>query len=506
MKKLVVLCSLLFLLGFFSACGRNGSDIEYPEATVSPYTNDIQNADDPELTPPPPDIPSFDHYEIILQIDPAAREVTNGISRITFTNRTGEPLDTIVLRVFSNAFNEGTQHYFPELGPQIFRHGRDYGYMQFQLITMNDEDIVYDLAGTILSLYPEEPLAPEQTVQLALHYNAIIPMIAHRTGANEQAMWFGMFLPVLAVFGDDGWLTPEYYPAGDSFILAMANFEVEIITPAGYIVAGTGENTGEITIEETDTRVTNFIANNVRDFAFAISPYFQRERISAEGVDIHLYYFTDTLPLNEIINIVNDSMENFSDRIGLYPFDHIRIVETDMFLDSAVFSNMIFMDTAALTRPNPITLSRALGHQWFYNVIGNNTVAEPWLHNGLVEYLVTLFFYEPELKQSVISESYSIVAGRDNLSLTNGLWAFDNWQDYHLTHHTKSMLMFNALHIRMGDELFWELIRQYFQTFYFQIATGGDFKNLAEEIYIESLEDFFNEWFSTVTPLPINTQ
>jgi len=67
------------------------------------------------------------------------------------------------------------------------------------------------------------------------------------------------------------------------------------------------------------------------------------------------------------------------------------------------------------------------------------------------------------------------------------------------------MLMFNALHFRMGDELFMELIRQYFQTFYFQIATGEDFKILAEEIYAGSLDDFFSEWFTrgTIPPLPI---
>ena len=504
MKRLIACGLLVILLGLIGACGRNGDADPYPSPTPYPYPYDDQNGDYPEPIPIPPDIPSFDHHEITLTIEPATRTITSGISRITFTNRTGQPLDTIVLRVFLNAFSEGSMNYVPGFERWIFRHGRDYGYMHIQHVTMNNEDMEYDLDGTILFLHPDEPLAPEQTVQLVLQYNAYVPMIAHRTGANNQAIWFGMALPILAVFSDGAWLTPDYYPIGDPFILAMANFDVEIITPLEYIVAGTGVNTDEIPIEDTGTRVTTFRANNVRDFAFAVSPYFYRERINTEGVDIHLYYFTEDLPTDVIFGFVSNIMEHFSYRIGLYPFDHIRIVETDMFIDYMVFSNMIFVDSAALRRPYDMALAHALGRQWFYNVVGNNPVAEPWLNNGLVRYLVWLLFDHTPQRYTSIANLYIIIGRRDDLSLTDGLWAFVNFQDYHMTHHVKGMLMFHALHERMGDELFWELIRRYFQTFYFRIATGEDFKNLADEIYTDSLEEFFSEWFvrRTVPPLP----
>jgi len=90
--------------------------------------------------------------------------------------------------------------------------------------------------------------------------------------------------------------------------------------------------------------------------------------------------------------------------------------------------------------------------------------------------------------------------------MQNGLGAFENWQSYYHTHHIKGMLMFYALNHRMGDDLFWELIRTYFHMFYFQIATGADFISLAEEIYQDSLEDFFAEWFSGGTLPPLLPQ
>ena len=488
MKKL--LCFIFLTLGLLASCGGQEPE-EYPELLPTPYDEQVSSD---YAEPLPLYIPGFDHYEVSLTIDPTARTVS-GISITTFTNRTSEPLDIIVLRVYLNGFNENSQNFFPELMQNIFRHGFTYGYMDIEHASMNNEDLVYHLAGTVLVLYPQEPISPGETVQLVLQYNAYIPMIAHRIGANSQAMWFGMFLPILATIGDDGWVIPEYYPAGDPFILEMASFEVEIITPADYIVAGTGVTADEITL--ADTKVTRFVVSNARSFSFAISPYFIRERITSDSGDIHLYYYTTGLPIDIIIEILSAGMEHFSGIVGQYPFDHIRIVETDMFISGAAFSNVIFMDTAALAEPDAEAIIMMLGEQWFSNIVSTNSVLEPWLDEGLVRYIMARYFYDQPMEiEEYAAQAAVLLSEQDNLSLSNGLGTFDDWQSYYQTHHIKGMLMFYALNNRMGDELFWVLIREYFQAFYFQIAAGMDFVHLAEEIYGGSLEDFFTEWLA----------
>ena len=502
MRKLIF-CFLLLLMMLAAACGRGSLPVEIPEPTP-----DATYVETGYQTPEPMmailDIPGFDHYDVSLTIDPVARMVTSGMSRITFTNRTAGDLYEIVLRVPLNAFEEGRRHTFAEFERRVYRHGRDYGFMNIQYVTVDNEEMDFALDGTVLLLNLETPLAPGTTVQLVLQYNAYIPMISHRIGANRQAMWFGMFLPMLAVYGEDGWLTPDFYPAGDPFILEMANFAVEIITPADYIVAGTGVKTGEIPVEDTNTRVTTFVANNTRDFAFAVSSYFRQEWISSDSGDIHLYYFTEDLPVDLILDIARESIGQFSYRAGHYPFDHIRIIETEIFRDFMVFSNVIFVDTQSLMQPNYMALGRALGQQWFFNVVGSDPVSESWLDKGLVRYLSIRLFYSPVAAWAHMSSAYGTVAARDDLYLGRGLGTFENWRDYYQTHHIKGMLMFDALSRRMGDELFWELVHQYFQTFYFRIATGEDFMMLAEEVYGGSLADFFEEWFAdgTVPPLP----
>ncbi|MCL2570903.1 MAG: M1 family metallopeptidase [Defluviitaleaceae bacterium] len=508
MKKLLLTWGLLVLmLGILGACGSEAPD-DYPAPTPYDYYEDYHNDYYPDPAPTPEYVPGFDHYDVSITIDPGTRTVS-GISRTTFSNRTGEPLGTIVIRVFFNAFNEGNAHYFSEFERSIFRHGHSYGYMDIQHVSMNNEDVEYNLESTVLTLYPDEPLSPGETVQLVLQYNAYVPSIAHRTGANQQAMWFGMFLPVVAAQDDSGWIINDYYPAGDPFVLNMASFEVEIITPADYIVAGTGVILDEIISEETDRRITVFTSSSARCFAFAVSPYFQRESITVEGVDVHLYYYTLDLPIDDIMEIIYASVGHMSNRVGAYPFDHIRVVETDMFLSGVSFSNIVFMNTATLRQPNSQALSRVLGQQWFSYVVGSNQVTESWLDKGLIRYITAeLFYLRPLDLRNYMAEEHALIYGRTDLFMTRSLGSFDSWMDYFHTHHIKSMLMFNALHNQMGDRLFWELVRQYFQTFYLQVASGADFISLAEEIYGDSLQDFFRQWIraGTVPPLPIRPE
>lgn len=497
-----------------SACGgRNGNDYE-------PYENDLteQNSNgeyengefetaEPEIEPPPPDIPIYNEYNISLEIDPSARTV-QGISHIEFTNRADIPLDTIVLRVYLNAFGEDVSPppFFPELEWRVFPNEPDFGYMDIQYAFADNEPLDFILDETILTLNLAEPLKPNTTIQLLLQYNAQIPQMAHRTGSNDYAMWFGMFLPTLAVFGEDGWHTESHYPAGSPFLLETANYRVEITTPSRYVVVGTGLRTEEV-IGDTDTKITHFTAHQARDFAFAISPYFQNARISTEsGIDIHFYYYTETLLIDEILEISRRTFEHFEEQIGAYPLGHLTIVETDLVEDSFSFSQIVFVDSWYLNRGGRYWgVAHGIGNQWFANIIGTNRTLSPWLTDGLTRFVQAPIFYPtPESLRARMERDHVSIEDRTTLFLYRGLYASPNRAHYAHTHGRKAMLMFYALNHHMGDELFREFLSEYYQQFSFNIATAENFIELAEEIYGNSLHDFFYEWIhkGTVPELP----
>ena len=497
MKKIIAYFFFIALLVFTASCGsereENGS--LYPEDDPPSYITD-QYPETPDPEPIPLDIPPYNEYIVWLQIDPQTNTV-EGISQVLYTNRTGAPLDEIVFRLYLNAFREDhlPLPFFEELKERVFRRGIDFGYMNISYAFLDNDELEYTLDGTVLTLHLPEPLMPDVTVRLILQYHAYIPQIAHRTGANQNAMWFGKFLPILAFFDEDGWRKDNYYPAGDPFIMETANFRVDIITPIRYMVVGTGHRTEEV-IGETDTKVTTFVAHQVRDFSFALSPEFNHAyTMTYSGIDIHLYYFTPGFQSDEVLNFSRFAMEYFENRVGTFPFSHVTIVEAELMTDSASFSQMVLIDGSPIAQGNFWGLAHGLGDQWFANVIGADRIRYPWLDEGLTRFVQAgIFFRTPEDLRERMKQERATIEHRSDLYLTTHLGEYTNWSHYVFAQGRKAMLMFYSLSHRMGYDNFWHLINRYYHQFSFQIATGADFFALAEEIYEDSLEDFIDDW------------
>lgn len=295
--KILVPC-LMLLVVLLASCGRD----------VLPTSQEAVTVNDVLMQEAQP----YNEYIVNLEIDLYTR-IVQGISRINFTNHSTMPLDTIVLRVYLN------------------------GLMEINYASIDDETVLHRLEGTYLTLYLEESLAPGMAAQLLLQYSSHIPEAMRDTGSNEFAMWFGRFLPVLQPSGEE----PE-----------PANYQVTITTPMRYTVAGTGLRTEEV-IEDTDTRITHFTANMVKDFAFAVSPYFKNAHIATEGgIDIHLYYYTRGLSIDHILDIAKRSMDHFEAHVGVYPFGHVNIVEAGIESGVAAFSQMVFVDIGQFVYDN----------------------------------------------------------------------------------------------------------------------------------------------------------
>ena len=531
-KKILLLLLfivIVFSMLIFTACGRGNVDTngitDQIEVITPPggtgLVDDIEYI--PEVIPDPPliIIPMFDEHVVTLDISPEERTV-QGLSRITFTNRTGVPLETIVIRVFFNAFREGNEPrpYFPGHEHRVYAHVREFGYMDVNYVSIDSSDVGFHLDGTVLIVDPLEPIQPNATIQLNLQYSAFVPPLSHRTGGNparqrpprSSSMWFGMFLPVVGIYGEDGWYTDLYYPVGTPFFLELANYEVSIVTPIRYTVAGTGLRGVSEVIEDTDTLITTFSAHMVRDFAFAIAPYFNHQHVVTQGgTTIRFYYTSKEIPFRAVMDFAKNAVEYFENRVGHFPLRHISIIETDLLQDmhdsmSFDFSQVIFVDSNSLRQGNFHGLAQGIGNQWFSTVVGSNRIETPWLTEGLTRFVRAGIFYPTyeELRAHIEAEHATIV-GIDNINLTDNLSVYTSRTHFAQAQGRRAMVMLYALERRMGEDDFWKLIRQYYQEFSFEIATADDFIRIAEEIYGGNLNMFFNQWKTgRVPPLPVS--
>jgi aminopeptidase N len=55
-------------------------------------------------------------------------------------------------------------------------------------------------------------------------------------------------------------------------------------------------------------------------------------------------------------------------------------------------------------------------------------------------------------------------------------------------------LFYHALRERIGDEAFFESLREYYQRFHYRIATTKELLRLFEEVSGEELDDLYEEW------------
>jgi len=485
MFKLFLL--LLFLL-VLAACGSR----------QAPYTEEPTPIHEIDYIPEP-DIPQHNTYIVTLEVNPETRTV-HGISRIIFTNRSGQPMEQIVLRSFLNAFEEDVypRPYPAHLIRRMEYQGYERGYMTFRYASLNNETLEYNIDGTVITLKLDEPLEPYATINLILQYSAYVPMLGHSIGGNEYAMWFGMFLPVLAIHGHDGWHTEQFYPVSRPFFLETANYRVDITTPARYMVVGTGQRTEEML---EDTRITTFAGDMIRDFAFAVlSPYYNiASAETASGVEINFYYRSEMAGsrANEILQTARVSMEHFEYRVGFYAFPQIHIVEANLLYNSMPFSQMVFLDMN--NYGSHVGLSRSLASQWFSGIVGVNRIYEPWLDTGLSRFVQAgIANNTPELLHNHIEQERQTAARREGLSLSDGLWAYANRNHYIDVHGRAASVMLYELMQLMGEDYFWQLINLYYQTFAFQIATVDDFIRLAEEVHGRSLQMFFQDWLEGI--------
>lgn len=436
-----------------------------------------------------------------MDIEPESRSVT-GIEKIKYYNNTNTELEYIYVNLPLNAFAKDCSYtpYFKSMAAKIFENGNDYSYFNVESVAVNKESAEFNVYDNILRINLNDPLKINAESEITLQFEARIPFINHRTGANDYAMWFGNFLPHLAVYDSNGWNISPYYPAGDPFYTEIANYNVTVHTPENYIVAGTGV---ENIVRNDDSTITTTLTTKLtRDFAFAVSDKYQKESITTEsGVEISFYYYSDSLNPTAILELAEKSINYFSNKVASYAYTQLDIFETGLFISGGMeYPQVVFMDSTYLkNNPTPKSLIHEIGHQWFYNVIGNNQITNAWIDEGLTMVVQEGVLSSPEEIFAQMQTDYEFLQLRlpniDNKGLDSDLSVYKSWSDYYNIQYTRGKLMIYSLNLLMGDEMFDQFIKEFYSTYAYKVADKNGFISLAEKIYGESLEEFFTAWF-----------
>ena len=121
-----------------------------------------------------------------------------------------------------------------------------------------------------------------------------------------------------------------------------------------------------------------------------------------------------TYSLNEDLaveanKIAKESIKIFNNLFGEYPYDTYSVVASDFYIGGMEYPTLVMIDNTLYDDNSKFLLEYVIAHetahQWWYSVIGNDEVDEPWLDEALTEYSTILYFenkYGKEMSQKLI--------------------------------------------------------------------------------------------------------
>ena len=141
-----------------------------------------------------------------------------------------------------------------------------------------------------------------------------------------------------------------------------------------------------------------------------------------------------------------------------------------------------------------------LAHQWWGNQVTCKDWTHFWLNEGMAVYISTAFrehrwgkeAYEADIKVYYDAYQKVVQKGKDK-ALVFPHWNNPSSDDRVLVYY-KGAYVFHLLRQKLGNDIFWQALRKYTQTYYGKSVVSKDLQRIFEEVSHLDLKPFFDEW------------
>jgi aminopeptidase N len=144
------------------------------------------------------------------------------------------------------------------------------------------------------------------------------------------------------------------------------------------------------------------------------------------------------------------------------------------------------------------TVAHETGHQWFYNLVGDDQLDDPWLDESLTQF-ATLQYYADQYGAQGAEGFRESLHGRwasvENKKIPIGLpVSAYSGSEYSAIVYGRGPLFFDALKNEIGAPAFDGFMKEYTQTLSWSIATPQAMQTLAEKHCACTLGTIFADW------------
>lgn len=373
-------------------------------------------------------------------------------------------------------------------------------------VFLNDKKVAFEHSSGKINISLEQSLFKDEQFTTTVFYQGV-PLQSPQTYTIEFTT-HGNGQPVIWTLSEP-YDTPSWWPCIDNPADKADSCDVWITLPAFYTAVSQGVL--QETVDNLDgTRTAKWkhrypIAHYL--ISIAASNYQKLERrfeYAGGSMPVVDYIYPELVSnpaLAPLLDRTVDMLEVFSEAYGEYPFIKEKY-------GHAMFGFGGGMEHQTISSMGGFLfglIAHELGHQWFGDKVTCKTWRDIWINEGFAEFS-DLYAREQLLGSGAYKAEVN--GHMDGAKQVSGTVAIENPGsvnaifDYPKTYQKGSVVV-HMLRGVMGDELFFSALKEFQNTeFAYGAASIEDFQSVAERVYGESLQWFFDQWlFGTGYPV-----
>jgi len=494
---IVLLAALLFLSACFSR-DQGAQDIfePYRIAVKDEYQDHFE---DLEMAP---------RYAIDMTLGPDSKIVT-GTETVHFYNTSSDPWPHVVFRLY----------------PVLSHYG---GNMTIHRVLVNGQPATYTYQAnhTAMRIDLMDVLLPNRGVEIELGWRLMIPTWPDTTnvyalfGKSQGMVSLPLFYPTLAVYQPerefstatqtDGWWIAEGNSRGDSAFNLASLFVVTTTLPANHVPVTSGTLITSTLIPAT--KAENNYARHVwatgpsREFVLHTSPLFQSRTTEVYGTRITSYW----LPGHEAggtsaMNYMAAALRVYHDLYGPYPYRDMRVAPAPLGLRGMEYPQVNLLGPLLYDeyRQNlEILVAHEVAHQWWYQMVHNDPVHEPWLDEALAEFSVKLYYDAlrgqtggSKLQTNRWQAPLATMKQREQDTMINQpVDSFASSKQYETIIYAKGALFYENMYNLLGKADFQHFLQTYVQNYRYQIVDTQSWLDTIGELENPDLTELYQDW------------
>jgi hypothetical protein len=431
-------------------------------------------------------------YHLDLKLADDLYHVT-GTEEVQYTNTETVPLGEVEFRLFPNILG---------------------GNIEISNLTVDGQSITpkYDLQNSLMIVPLASPLELNQSTILKMDYAVTVSQDVNLNygvlAYYKDVLALAHAYPMICVYDDEGWNAEIPPQDGDVTYGDAAFYIVRVNAPKGLTLVTSGR---EIRRDEAGQLQALTVASGpARDFYLVASPKFEEVSQTFGEVTIHSFAPKASHDGAQFaLQTASKAINIYSEHYAPYPYTELDIVGTPNMALGIEYPGMIAITTRIYdldqqTTGTPLrilmesTVAHEVGHQWFYNLVGDDQLDDPWLDESLAQF-ATLQYYTDQYGSNGAQGFRASLENRwasvNNAKIPIGLpVAGYQGAEYSAIVYGRGPLFFVALRDQIGTEAFDSFLKDYTQTLSWGISTPEQLQAIAEKHCSCDLQAIFDEW------------